>query len=320
MCLLPKPLGHTAWSPSVAKAGRVRPACPVRAWLLTHLGAAASVIEHLVAEVVRLGFAVVLPGHVLVACDDQGGCPRRQGEDGHHDEDDRAGRQPWLRARRLTWRGRDGHEVGGLPKAGGARLRGLVPPEGPALGRHCEGGMEGSGSSPDGACSPLVAAGCDSAEALGQGGVRPRPCGPLKVARRESQAWEAQHPGQLSLPTFWASTGQEEATWERQVPRPVGLPMGRHAGPTRSAAWRSAGSPRPGGDGDTGARGPRGRTTGTRVTLAQPRSRQHHSQQPRRKRPVSIRRGLDTNRYNVAHSCCRGTAGPDALQTGETTT
>lgn len=85
------------------------------------------------------------------------------------------------------------------------------------------------------------------------GGVHPHPCGPLTAARRGSQAWEAQHTGRLSPPTFWASTGREEATRERRGPvqaevgGPAGLLTGRRAGPTRPAARRSAGSPRPGG-------------------------------------------------------------------------
>lgn len=103
------------WSPSAAKAGHA-PRAPRPRWLLTHLGPAASVIEHLVAEVVRLGFEVVLSGHPLVAHDEKGGGPRHQGEDGHHDEDEVAGRQAWLRTWSLTWRGRGGHEVGVCPK------------------------------------------------------------------------------------------------------------------------------------------------------------------------------------------------------------
>lgn len=56
------------------------------------------------------------------------------------------------------------------------------------------------------------------------GGVHPHPCGPLTAARRGSQA---------SPPTFWASTGREEATRERQGPvqaevgGPAGLLTGR---------------------------------------------------------------------------------------------
>lgn len=139
------------WSPSAAKAGRA-PRAPRPRWLLTHLGPAASVIEHLVAEVVRLGFEVVLSGHPLVAHDEKGGGPRHQGEDGHHDEDEVAGRQAWLRTWSLTWRGRGGHEVGGS-----ARSRRRAP-RGPSTGMLREGGVEGSGPRPDGARPPHVAA------------------------------------------------------------------------------------------------------------------------------------------------------------------
>lgn len=63
------------------------------------------VLEHLVAEVVRLGFEVVLPGGPLVAHNEKGSDPCHHGKDGHHNEDDVAGGQAWLHIWRLTCRG-----------------------------------------------------------------------------------------------------------------------------------------------------------------------------------------------------------------------
>lgn len=74
------------------------------------------VLEHLVAEVVGLGFEVVLPGHSLVAHNEKGSCPCHHSKDGHHDEDDVAGSQAQLRIWRLTCRGGDRHRWEVCPK------------------------------------------------------------------------------------------------------------------------------------------------------------------------------------------------------------
>lgn len=79
--------------------------------------------EHLVAEVVRLGSEVVLAGRSLVVHNDKGTCSCHQGKDSHHDEDEVAGSQAWLRTWTLTCRQRDGRRwEGGLPEPGGTRL------------------------------------------------------------------------------------------------------------------------------------------------------------------------------------------------------
>lgn len=152
------------------------------------------------------------------------------------------------------------------------------------------------------------------------GGVHPHPCGPLTAARRGSQAWEAQHTGRLSPPTFWASTGREEATRERRGPvqaevgGPAGLLTGRHAGPTRPAARRSAGSPRPGGAGDTAVRGPDALRAAARRPLAQSRPQQRRSQRPRRTRPAAVmawlKDGHSVSPRTLARGRCRRTLPP----------
>lgn len=126
----------TLWPASEAQAGHVHRPRPGLASRLPAERPGLLVVERLVAEVVRLGFEGVLPGHPLVAPDEKGRCPCHHGKDGHHDEDNVAGGQAWLRTWRLTCRGGDRHKVRGLPKPGGRRLRGLLPPVVPAL-RRC---------------------------------------------------------------------------------------------------------------------------------------------------------------------------------------
>lgn len=61
-------------------------------------------LERLVADVARRGSEAVFAGHSPVVHKDEGTCSRHQGKDGHHDEDEVAGSQAWLRPCALTCR------------------------------------------------------------------------------------------------------------------------------------------------------------------------------------------------------------------------
>lgn len=152
----PKATGHVVQSPPVARVGCVpggRPAPhppPGQPGLL--------LIEHLVAEVIRLGSAVVFASHSLVVHEDEGPCSCHQGKGSHHDEDKVASSQAWLRTWTLTCRERDGRRWEVCPNQEGRISEGLVPPVAPALRPCGEGGTEGLGQNSHGARSPRVSA------------------------------------------------------------------------------------------------------------------------------------------------------------------
>lgn len=178
--------------------------------------------EHLVAEVVGLGFEVVFSGRSLVAHDEKGSWPRHQGKGSHQHEAQVTGSQ----ARLCSWRFSCRDETG----AGGwsAQSSSAWSQRGPGIapGRRARDGTRPHWSK----LSRIRRSACPC----------PRP-----------EPGRARQPGQVCLPTVWIITGQEEGGHAGAPDLQVGAkrsecPAQRHTVPTHCTAPGSWPSPHSG--------------------------------------------------------------------------